>query len=118
MKNRRLPALALAVDPPEADLMHRPPRSPRRGIFSRPVVTLMSVGGIWSTIVNLSLFGWVIVLIGDSEKVHNWHNMGMWIMIIFIITHVYVSLRADIISRQSSLSTIISGYRYYKDDRP
>jgi Ni/Fe-hydrogenase 1 B-type cytochrome subunit len=65
-----------------------------------------------------SLFGWVIPFIGDSEKVHNWHNMGMWIMIVFIITHIYVSLRADIISRQSSLSTIIGGYRYYKDDQP
>lgn len=29
-----LPALALAVDPPEADLMHRSPRNPRGGIFS------------------------------------------------------------------------------------
>ena len=33
-----LPALALAVDPPEADLMRQPPRDPRRGIFTRPVV--------------------------------------------------------------------------------
>jgi phosphoserine phosphatase len=33
-----LPALALAVDPPEPDLMRRPPRNPRIGIFTRPVV--------------------------------------------------------------------------------
>ena len=53
-----LPALALAVDPPEPDLMRRPPRNPRTGIFTRPVVTLMAVGGAWSTIVNLCLFAW------------------------------------------------------------
>ncbi len=53
-----LPALALAVDPPEADLMRRPPRNPRTGIFTRPVVTLMAVGGIWSALVNLGLFVW------------------------------------------------------------
>lgn len=53
-----LPALALAVDPPEDDLMKRHPRDPRTGIFTRPVITLMLVGGIWSTIVNLSLFVW------------------------------------------------------------
>ena len=35
-----LPALALAVDPPESDLMQRAPRNPRTGIFTRPVVTL------------------------------------------------------------------------------
>ncbi len=51
-----LPALALSVDPPEPDLMVRPPRDPQRGIFTRPVVTLMSVGGLWSGIVNLIVF--------------------------------------------------------------
>jgi len=53
-----LPALALAVDPPDADLMRRRPRNPRTGIFTRPVVTLMTVGGAWSTVVNLGLFVW------------------------------------------------------------
>ncbi|KAA6186881.1 cation-translocating P-type ATPase [Thiohalocapsa marina] len=51
-----LPALALAFDPPEKDLMQRPPRDPRTGIFTRPVIFLMLVGGVWSTIVNVSLF--------------------------------------------------------------
>ena len=55
-----LPALALSVDPPEKDLMRRPPRNPRSGIFNRPIVTLMVLGGIWSTIVNLSLFAWAL----------------------------------------------------------
>jgi len=53
-----LPALALALDPPEPDLMRRNPRNPRTGVFTRPVVTLMVVGGLWSTAVNLSLFAW------------------------------------------------------------
>jgi Ca2+-transporting ATPase len=51
-----LPALALAVDPPEPDLMRRPPREAGSGIFTRPVVSLMLLGGIWSAVVNLSLF--------------------------------------------------------------
>ena len=55
-----LPALALAVDPPEADLMRRPPRDSTRGIFTRPVVTLIMVGGAWSALVNLSLFAWAL----------------------------------------------------------
>lgn len=53
-----LPALALSVDPPEPDLMHRKPRNPRTGIFTPPVVILMLMGGIWSGIVNLCLFTW------------------------------------------------------------
>ncbi|PKN98900.1 MAG: ATPase [Chloroflexi bacterium HGW-Chloroflexi-4] len=55
-----LPALALSMDPPDDDLMKRKPRNPRTGIFTRPVVTLMSVGGLWSTIINLGLFVWAI----------------------------------------------------------
>lgn len=55
-----LPALALSVDPPEKDLMKRKPRNPRTGIFTRPVVTLMVLGGIWSTIINLGLFTWAL----------------------------------------------------------
>ena len=55
-----LPALALSVDPAEDDLMQRKPRNPRTGIFTRPVVTLMMVGGIWSTLVNLGLFAWAL----------------------------------------------------------
>lgn len=55
-----LPALALAVDPPEADLMRRRPRNPRTGIFTRPVIILMVVGGLWSAIINLGLFTWAL----------------------------------------------------------
>ena len=55
-----LPALALAVDPPEADLMRRPPRDPRAGIFTRPVVTLTVLGGAWSTLLNLGLYAWAL----------------------------------------------------------
>jgi Ca2+-transporting ATPase len=53
-----LPALALAVDPPDKGIMRRKPQDPRRGIFTRPLVALMLTGGIWSTLVNLSLFQW------------------------------------------------------------
>ena len=55
-----LPALALAVDPSEKDLMKRKPRNPRTGIFTRPVVSLMVAGGVWSTIINLGLFIWAM----------------------------------------------------------
>jgi Ca2+-transporting ATPase len=45
------------VDPPDRDLMTQPPRNPRAGIFTRPVVMLMLLGGLWSTITNLVVFG-------------------------------------------------------------
>lgn len=63
-----LPALALAIDPPEPDLMKRPPRNPRVGIFTRPVVSLMLIGGAWSMIANLALFGWALASGSPSDK--------------------------------------------------
>ncbi|HXG75426.1 MAG TPA: HAD-IC family P-type ATPase [Gaiellaceae bacterium] len=53
-----LPALALSVDPQERDLMRRPPRSRRTGIFTRPVVLLIGVAGAWAALVTLALFVW------------------------------------------------------------
>jgi Ca2+-transporting ATPase len=55
-----LPALALSVDPPEPDLMRRPPRNSKTGIFTRPVVTLMIIGGLWSALANLGVFSWAM----------------------------------------------------------
>jgi len=55
-----LPALALAVDPHEEELMRRKPRDPRRGIFTRPVVALMLAGGLWSALVNMTMFRWAL----------------------------------------------------------
>jgi Ca2+-transporting ATPase len=55
-----LPALALAVDPHDEDLMRHPPRRPESGIFTRPVIVLMVVGGLWSALVNLGLFAWAL----------------------------------------------------------
>ena len=55
-----LPALALAVDPHEKDLMLRPPRDPRRSIFTRPTVALILTGGLWSMGLNIALFAWAL----------------------------------------------------------
>jgi Ni/Fe-hydrogenase 1 B-type cytochrome subunit len=57
-------------------------------------------------------------LLGGGEATHNWHTMGMWIMLTFIIIHIYMAVRADMVGRQSSVSAIISGWRLFKDDQP
>ncbi|GAB6051465.1 Ni/Fe-hydrogenase, b-type cytochrome subunit [Magnetospira thiophila] len=64
-----------------------------------------------------ALFGWVIDLAGNTQNLHTWHHLGMWVMVTFIILHVYAAIREDIMSRQTMISTIISGVRSYKDDK-
>ncbi|TGD74325.1 Ni/Fe-hydrogenase, b-type cytochrome subunit [Mangrovimicrobium sediminis] len=64
-----------------------------------------------------TLFGWLIPLVGQSQDVRMWHHWGMWIITIFAIIHIYAAVREDIMSRQSLVSTMISGWRMFKDDR-
>lgn len=65
-----------------------------------------------------TLFGWVVPLFGQSLDLHLWHRMGMYWMLVFVIIHIYVAIREDIMSRQSIVSTMISGDRTFKDDDP
>lgn len=65
------------------------------------------------------LFGWVVLLVGgNSMLIHTYHHLGMWWIVIFMIVHIYVAIREDIMSRQSIVSTMISGTRTFKDDDP
>lgn len=61
------------------------------------------------------MFGWVIPLLGQSQDVHTWHHLGMWVLICFVIFHIYAAIREDIMGRQSIVSTMISGHRTFKD---
>ena len=51
-----LPALALAVDPPDGDVMEHRPRDPRHGVVTRPLTRLIVVGGMWAGLVTVGLF--------------------------------------------------------------
>lgn len=66
-------------------------------------------------------FGWVFSIYGDSMFVHTMHRLVMWVIVIFCLVHMYVAIREDILSRQSIISTMVSGYRYFdhpEDNHP
>ena len=65
-----------------------------------------------------TLFGWATPLLGGSLNTKMWHLTAMWLMIVFVVIQIYMVIRADIMSRESSISTIIGGWRMYKDDLP
>ena len=112
-------------------------KEPRKYTGHNPLATLaMHVILIWGSVfmivTGLALYGegtgmgswqydlfssWVIPLFGQSQDVHTWHHLGMWYILCFVIIHVYVAIREDIMSRQSLVSTMISGWRMFKDSR-
>jgi Ca2+-transporting ATPase len=93
-----LPALALAVDPPESDLMRRKPRDPRAGVFTRPLVVLLLAGGVWSALVNISLFAWMI---GSGRPLHEAMAMTFvsLVLIQFFKAYNYRSDRYSVMRR-------------------
>jgi Ni/Fe-hydrogenase 1 B-type cytochrome subunit len=71
--------------------------------------------GGWSQALFTS---WVIPLFGGSMQVHTWHHLCMWYIVLFVIIHVYIALRENVLAGQTTVSTMIDGWRRYKDNRP
>ncbi len=112
-------------------------REPRKYVGHNPLAVLvMHVLFLWMLVFMLitgfALYGegagmdswqfllfssWVIPLFGQSQDVHTWHHLVMWVLVCFVIIHIYVAIREDIMSRQSMVSTMISGWRMFKDGR-
>jgi Ni/Fe-hydrogenase 1 B-type cytochrome subunit len=63
------------------------------------------------------LFGWVFDIFPNSQDVHTWHHLGLWIILSFLIIHVYAAVREEIMSRQTMVATMISGERQFRDNR-
>ena len=64
------------------------------------------------------MFGWVFLIEPSSQTVRMWHLFGMWIMVTFIVIHVYMAIREDLFSRQNGVGAMISGFRRFRDDGP
>ncbi|SOC82543.1 Ni/Fe-hydrogenase 1 B-type cytochrome subunit [Ensifer adhaerens] len=62
------------------------------------------------------LFGWVFSIFPNSQDIHTLHHLGMWVILTFVLVHIYVAVREDIMSRQSIISSMISGERLFKDE--
>jgi Ni/Fe-hydrogenase 1 B-type cytochrome subunit len=62
-------------------------------------------------------FGWVFSIFPNSQDVHTFHHLGLWVLVSFTIAHIYAAVREDIMSRQSMISSMISGERQFRDDK-
>lgn len=61
-------------------------------------------------------FGWVASLFGGIQVVRFFHHVLTWVFIIFIPVHVYLALRADVMDREGTMSSIFSGGRFVQAD--
>lgn len=59
-------------------------------------------------------FGWVLPLLGQSNNVHVLHHLGMWVIVVFVMFHIYAAVREEINGRLSLVGAMISGYKTFK----
>ncbi|OAI08555.1 Ni/Fe-hydrogenase, b-type cytochrome subunit [Methylomonas methanica] len=113
-------------------------KSPRHYIGHNPLAILamhfvLVWGSLFMILTGFALYGegegqgswqytlfssWLLPLFGDSQTVHTWHHLVMWFIVCFVLIHIYVAVREDKLSGQSMLSTIVNGWRTFKDDKP
>lgn len=57
-------------------------------------------------------FSWVpVVFGGDSFTIRSLHHLVAWGFMIFIVIHVYMSFREDYLTRNGTMSSIVTGYK-------
>jgi Ni/Fe-hydrogenase 1 B-type cytochrome subunit len=61
------------------------------------------------------MFGWITLMFGNTLDLHVLHRVAMWIIVWFAMIHIYIAVREDILSRQTVISTMLSGDRQYRD---
>lgn len=58
-------------------------------------------------------FSWVARLLGgDSFGIRSLHHFVAWGFAIFVPIHIYMAIREDWMSRNATISSIITGYKY------
>lgn len=57
-------------------------------------------------------FGWLGPLLGGMPVVRLVHHLATWVFCAFIPIHVYLAMRADLLERGGSISSIFSGGRF------
>jgi len=53
-----LPAIALSIDPPDPDIMKRPPRDPKESVFTPRIKGIIGLGGSLMATIGIPLFTW------------------------------------------------------------
>lgn len=61
-----------------------------------------------------AMFGWVTSIFGNTMDLHIIHRLAMWLMVGFVCIHVYIAVREDVMSRQTMISSMLSGERQFR----
>lgn len=60
------------------------------------------------------LFGWTTNITANTIDLHTIHRVCMWVVLWFAMLHTYTAVVEDVNSRQTMVSTMLSGFRSFK----
>lgn len=56
-----------------------------------------------------ALFGWVNIIVGGEMMSHYIHHYVAWFIMLFVIGHIYMAVRADFMEGEGEISSMFSG---------
>jgi Ni/Fe-hydrogenase 1 B-type cytochrome subunit len=65
----------------------------------------------------MQLFGFLIPLFGGLQVARLIHHIGMWVILVFVVAHVYFPVLYSIVERNGVFDSIFSGYKFREPQR-
>jgi len=76
---------------------------------------LILQGEVHPTSFQGKYFSWLLPLFNGSFEVRSLHHYLAWAFVVFIIIHLYLVIRQDILDKDGTVSAIISGYKFISE---
>jgi Ni/Fe-hydrogenase 1 B-type cytochrome subunit len=79
------------------------------GVTGMALYAESNPGGFWDR-----LLGWTIPLLGGSFRVHTWHHLVAWLIIVFTMFHLYIAIYDTQLYKNGLIDSIIAGPKFYE----
>ena len=79
------------------------------GVTGMALYAESNPGGFWDR-----LLGWTIPLLGGSFRVHTWHHLVAWLIIVFTMFHFYIAIYDTQLYKNGLIDSIIAGPKFYE----
>ncbi len=90
------------------------------GLFILTFIMILTGFGLYadtSTWWFPKLFSWVSPVFGGDFALRLIHHITMWIILLFVIIHVYLVFYHDWLEGRGEVSSMFSGYKFVRKER-
>jgi Ni/Fe-hydrogenase 1 B-type cytochrome subunit len=77
------------------------------GLTGMALYSESNPGGFWD-----KLTGWCLPMLGGSFRVHTWHHLVAWLIMVIVLFHIYIVLYDVSLYRDGLVDSIIAGPKF------